>query len=190
MSRRVLVAALVTMGLGAGAWAYEAWPAWYGQAIVLQGLLGSRDARTGRTPIEFAAARLKLDLPDAFPDDSPVPFYLVKQIDSIWPAGANPVQSARLMQRRVIYVQMERQSDGAGPSQPEGPYVPVSVSHTPVAGAINLRARVTKAAPTGRFDVALAPPLIPVPPGRDDNTFVPVVIRVLPSGRHAIVRLH
>ena len=182
MRRRVLLAAVVTLGLGAGAWAYEAWPAWYGQEIVLQGLLGSRDARTGRTSIEFAAARLKLDLPYVFPDDSPVPFYPVKAVDAIWSAGANPVQSARLMQRRVVYVQMEKSADTPL-------FIPISVSTAPVPGAINLRVRVIKAEPTGRFEVALAPPLIPVPPGPEDNTFVPVVIRVLASGRHAIVRI-
>jgi hypothetical protein len=97
-----------------------------------------------------------------------------------------------LLQRRVVYVQVERPPDAttSGPSKTEGPYVPVSVSAGPKPGAINLRARVTRAEPAGRFTIALAPPLIPVPAGIDENAFVTAVLRVLPSGRHAIVRLY
>jgi hypothetical protein len=136
---------------------------------------------------------VRVEGPGIVADDSPVPAYLVKQIDTVWPASDDPVHSARLLQRRVVYVQMERQSDGvtpeSGAAQPAAPYVPVSVSRAPAAGAINLRARVLRAEPTGRFEIALAPPLIPVPAGVDENVFVTAVIRVLPSGRHAIVRI-
>lgn len=190
---RILLAALVTLGLGAGTLFYEAWPSWYGQEISLQGLLGPKDKRTGRASIEFLASRVRVEGPGIVADDSPVPAYLVKQLDTVWPAGDDPVHSARLLQRRVVYVQMERQSDGvtpeSGAAQSAAPYVPVSVSRTPVAGAINLRARVMRAEPTGRFEIALAPPLIPIPAGVDENVFVTAVLRVLPSGRHAIVRL-
>ena len=180
MTGRILLAALVTLGLGAGTWAYEAWPSWYGQEITLQGLLGPMNKRTGRASIEFLASRVRVEGPGIVADDSPVPAYLVKQIDPVWPASDDPVQSARLMQRRVVYVQMERQGEVN---------VPVSISRGPVAGAINLRARVMRAEPTGRFEITLAPPLIPIPAGIDENMFVSAVLRVLPSGRHAIVRL-
>ncbi|HET9272130.1 MAG TPA: hypothetical protein VFO31_28325 [Vicinamibacterales bacterium] len=191
---RILLAALVTLGLGAGTWAYEAWPSWYGQEISLQGLLGPKDKQTGRASIEFLASRVRVEGPGIVADDSPVPAYLVKQIDPVWPAGEDAVHSARLLQRRVVYVQMERQGDtpdpaGAQPAAAYGPYVPVSISRAPVAGAINLRARVTRAEPTGRFEIALAPPQIPIPTGIDENVFVTAVLRVLPSGRHAIVRV-
>ena len=189
MTRRILLAAIVTLGLGAGTFVYEAWPSWYGQEITLQGLLGSKDKRSGRASIEFMAQRLRVEGPGTVADDFLVPAYLVKQIDTVWPAGDDPARSARLMQRRVLYVQMERQGADVGPSQPEGPYVPVSVSRAPVAGAINLHARVVSAEPTGRFQIALAPPWIPIPPGLDEAAFVSAVLRVLPSGRHAIVRL-
>lgn len=180
MTARILLAAIVTLGLGAGTWAYEAWPSWYGREITLQGLLLSKDKRTGRASIEFLAQRVRVEGPGIVAEDFPVPAYLVKQIDTVWPAGDDPVQSARLLQRRVVYVQMERQGEVD---------VPVSVSRAPVAGAINLRARVTGAKPTGRFEIAFAPPLVPVPAGVDENGFVTAVLRVLPSGRHAIVRL-
>jgi hypothetical protein len=178
---RILLAAVVTLGLGAGTWAYEAWPSWYGQEISLQGLLGPKDKQTGRASIEFLASRVRVEGPGIVADDSPVPAYLVKQIDTVWPAGEDAEQSARLMQRRVVYVQVERQSEGVG--------IPVSVSRAPVAGATNLRARVMRAEPTGRFEIALAPPQIPIPTGIDENVFVTAVLRVLPSGRHAIVRV-
>jgi hypothetical protein len=191
MTRRIVLAAVVTLGLGAGTLVYEAWPTWYGQEITLQGLLGPKDRRTGRASIEFLASRLRVEGPGIVADDSPVPAYLVRQIDPIWPEGSDPVHSARLLQRRVVYVQVERPPDAttSGPSKTEGPYVPVSVSAGPRPGAINLRAGVTRAEPTGRFTIALAPPLIPVPAGVDENAFVTAVLRVLPSGRHAIVRL-
>lgn len=188
MTWRILLAALVTLGLGAGTWVYEAWPVWYGQEIALQGLFGAKNTRTGRASIEFMAESVRVEGPGIVPDEL-VPAYLVRQIDPIWPGGDDPVRSARLMQRRVVYVQMERQSDGVGPSQTDGPYIPVSVSRGPVTGAINLRARVTTAQPTGLFKIALAPPLVSIPPGVDENAFVTAVLRVLPSGRHAIVRL-
>ena len=194
MTWRILLAALVTLGLGAGTWAYEAWPSWYGQEIPVQGLLGPKDKRSGRASIEFLASRVRVEGPGMVADDSPVPAYPLKQIDTVWPAGDDPVHSARLLHRRVVYVQMERQSEGATPeaggaAQPAGPYVPVSVSRAPVAGAINLRARVMRAEPTGRFEIMLAPPLVPIPVGIDENVFVTAVLRVLPSGRHAIVRI-
>ena len=180
MTWRILLAALVTLGLGAGTLIHEAWPSWYGQEIALQGLLGPKDKRSGRASIEFLAQRVRVEGPGIVADDSPVPAYLVKQVDTVWPAGDDPAQSARLMQRRVVYVQVERQGEVD---------VPVSVSRGPIAGAINLRTRVTEAEPTGRFVIALAPPLIPIPAGIDENMFVTAVLRVLPSGRHAIVRL-
>lgn len=193
LTGRILLAALVTLGLGAGTLIHEAWPLWYGQEIALQGLLGPKDKRSGRASIEFLAQRVRVEGPGIVADDSPVPAYLVKQVDTVWPAGDDPVQSARLLQGRVVYVQMERQSDGVGPSQTEGPYVPVSVSRAPIAGAINLRGRVAgepePPQPTGRFVITLAPPQIPVPAGIDENMFVTAVLRVLASGRHAIVRL-
>ena len=186
MTWRILLAALVTLGLGAGTLIHEAWPSWYGQEIALQGLLGPKDKRSGRASIEFLAQRLRVEGPGIVADDSPVPAYLVKQIDTVWPAGDDPAQSARLLQRRVLFVQMEREGN-------EGPYVPVSVSRAPIAGAINLRGRVAgepePPQPTGRFVITLAPPQIPVPAGIDENMFVTAVLRVLPSGRHAIVRL-
>ena len=182
MTWRILLAALVTLGLGAGTLIHEAWPSWYGQEITLQGLLGPKDKRSGRASIEFLAQRVRVEGPGIVADDSPVPAYLVKQVDTVWPAGEDPAQSARLLQRRVVYVQVEREGN-------EGPHVPVSVSRGPVAGAINLRARVMRAEPTGRFEITLAPPLIPIPAGIDENMFVTAVLRVLPSGRHAIVRL-
>ena len=180
MTGRILLAAIVTLGLGAGTFVYEAWPSWYGQEITLQGLLGSKDKRSGRASIEFLASRVRVEGPGIVADDSPVPAYLVRQIDTVWPAGDDPAHSARLLQRRVVYVQMERQGEVD---------VPVSISRAPVVGAINLRARVTSAEPTGRFEITLAPPLIPIPAGVDENMFVSAVLRVLPSGRHAIVRL-
>ena len=189
MTWRILLAAIVTLGLGAGTFMYDAWPSWYGQEITLQGLLGSKDKRSGRASIEFMAQRLRVEGPGIVADDFLVPAYLVRQIDTVWPAGDDPLRSARLMQRRVVYVQMERQGADVGPSQPEGPHVPVSVSRAPVAGAVNLRARVVSAEPTGRFQIALAPPWIPIPAGLDEAAFVSAVLRVLPSGRHAIVRL-
>lgn len=182
LTGRILLAALVTLGLGAGTLVHEAWPSWYGREISLQGLLGPKDKRSGRASIEFLAQRVRVEGPGIVADDSPVPAYLVKQVDTVWPASDEPVQSARLLQRRVVYVQVEREGN-------EGPHVPVSVSRGPVAGAINLRARVTRAEPTGRFEITLAPPLIPIPAGIDENMFVTAVLRVLPSGRHAIVRL-
>ena len=186
MTWRILLAALVTLGLGAGTLIHAAWPSWYGQEITLQGLLGPKDKRSGRASIEFLAQRVRVEGPGIVADDSPVPAYLVKQIDTVWPAGDDPVQSARLLQGRVVYVQMEREGN-------EGPYVPVSVSRAPMAGAINLRARVSGEPelpqPTGRFVITLAPPQIPIPAGIDENMFVTAVLRVLPSGRHAIVRL-
>jgi hypothetical protein len=195
VTRRIVTAAIVTLGLGAGAWAYEAWPSWRGQEITLQGMVGPKDARSGRASIEFAATHLKADVPGAHPDDSPVPFHVVRQIGPVWPAGDDAVRTARLMHGRVVYVQA-RHGQGAAP-QPGAAYVqseeryfmPVSVSTTPVEGAINLRVRVSRAEPTGRFEIALAPPMIPIPPGLDETAFVSVVLRVLPSGRHTIVRI-
>jgi len=189
MTGRILLAALVTLGLGAGTLVYEAWPAWYGQEITLQGLLGSMNKRTGRASIEFMAQSVRVEGPGIVPDDLLVPAYLVRQIDTVWPTSEDPVHSAALLQRRVVYVQMERPSEGVGPSQPAADFIAVSLSRTPVSGAINLRARVIKAEPTGRFVIALAPPLVPIPAGVDESAFVTAVLRVLPSGRHAVVRL-
>jgi hypothetical protein len=195
MTVRIVLAALVTLGLGAGAWAYEAWPSWRGQEIALQGMLVAKDARSRRASIDFtASSRLKVDVPGALPDDLPVPFQLVRQIGPVWPSGDDPVRSARRLRGRVVYVQMKASQDaapqpGAAYAQPGAAYVPISVSTTPIDGAINLRVRVSRAEPTGRFEITLAPPLIPVPSGLDETAFVSVILRVLPSGRHTIVRL-
>jgi hypothetical protein len=178
MIRRVWLAALVTLGLGAGTWAYEAWPAWYGQDVTLQGLLLAKDPRTGRASIEFPAAKVRIEAPGIAAYDSPVPSRLVKQIDAVWPPGEDAVQSARLLQRR----------EAAAP-ETEAAYVPVSISTAPVSGAINLRARVLLAEPTGRIDLSVGPPLVSVPPGLDESAFVTARLRVLPSGRHTLVRI-
>lgn len=189
---RVALAAVVTLGLGAGTWVYEAWPSWYGQEITLRGQFGGKDPRSGRASIDLEARRLKIEGPGLAADDLPVPAYVVKQIDAVWPVAADAAHSARLLQRRMVYVQMERQSGGVDPAaaEPAAAYIPVSVSRAPVAGAISLRARVIRAQPSGRFEVSLAPPLVPIPAGIDENAFVSAVLRVLPSGRHAIVRLY
>jgi len=185
---RILLAAAVTLGLGAGSWSYEAWPSWFGQEVVLEANLGLKDARSGRAGIEFPAAHLRLDVPGAQADDLPVPFHHVRAIGPVWPGGSDPVQSARLFHGRVVYVQVEAR----GPAEAAAPYenrVPVSVSTTPVIGATNLRTRVTRVEPSGRFQITLAPPLLAVPPELPDAASVWAVFKVLPSGRHAIVRL-
>ncbi len=174
--RRILIAAVLTLGTGVGYWLYQAWPEWFGRDVALEVSVGLRQAGSSRVSLEFPASRLKLDVPGALPDDSPVPAYVVRQIGEVWPAGSDVAQSARRLHGRVVYVQVENGK-------------PVSVSVARVEGAVNLHVRVTHVEPTGRFHVALGPPLFHVPADFSDTALVTAVFRVLPSGRHSMTSL-
>jgi hypothetical protein len=145
-----------------------------------------RDKNTSRAALDWPSGRVLLAIPNAEADDSPIPAHEVREIGPVWPATTNPVRGARLMHGRTLYLQVERRATAEGGSALAEP---VSISTTPVAGATNLRVRVTKATPSGRLYLAIGPGVYPAPSTLAPDALTAAVLRVLPSGRFAMVGL-
>jgi hypothetical protein len=177
---RILAVAILTLGIGVDYWLYQAWPSWFGREVAFEVSVGVRVPRTSRVSVLFPASQLKVEVPDAAADESPVPAYLVRQVGQVWPSASDAAQSARRLHGRWIFVQV---------SASDAVMVPESVSLTRVEGATNLRVLVTRVEPTGRFHVALGPEFFPVPADFSDTAPTTAVFRVLPSGRHAMTAL-
>jgi hypothetical protein len=186
MTRRILLTAVLTLGIGAGYWMYIAWPEWFGAEIRVDAILGLPDRHTSRTALDWPSGRVLLTIPHAEADDSPMPFHEVRQIGPVWPATSDPLRGARLMHGRTLYLQVERRASAEGGSALAEP---VSISTTPIAGATNLRVHVTRATPSGRMYLVLGPSVYPAPSTLAPDALTAAVLRVLPSGRFTMVGL-
>jgi hypothetical protein len=187
-SRRVLVAGLALIGLVAGYWLYAAWPAWFGSEIRLAVFVRTLEGAEQYEGLEYPAARVAIDVPYGRGAESSVPHVTVKQLDAVWPADPDTARTARLLRGRIVYLQLEQLAEA--PGRPRGEYGPVSISTSPVPGAMNLRAKILTADSLARLNLEIGWSRFLVGRGRHAPPGEAVaVLHVLPSGRHALVGL-
>ena len=163
---RIFLLGALTLSIGVGDWLYEAWPAWFGEDVYVVASIGAREPRS---------ARVVLDLPD-------------RRLPTSLPRIGLPASShARALRGLTVYLQMDPRGDDLGEGRRTSR--PVSLSAARVAGAINLRVRAGLVDPEGHVEIALGPRLFPVPSSVPTGAPAWAVLRVLPSGRYAMVDL-
>lgn len=195
--------ALVVTGAHAG---YRSWPVTHGTEICVPAALVSQSADVGLVTVQLPLARIELDVPHTTPAVSET-FERVRRIGGWWVTGGAAGANARKLRGRPLYLQL-------APGQPLWPGGPVelrpaTVSDSVVGGAINLAGTVTSVREDGYvwLDFAFGPIAVPgdvaararppVAPGPRGNRTGPIppaadpgvaaVLRVLPSGRAALV---
>ena len=194
--------ALVVTGAHA---AYRAWPVRNGTELCVRAAM-VRLPDTTLVAVQVPLARIAIDVPHTTPAPSDT-FEPVRVIGTWWVTGESAVATARRLRGRPLYLQLR-----PGPPLWTGGPVDMrlsTVSDSIVSGAINLAGRVTSVREDGYIwlDFAVgpsaAPPDVaararpaapagprgsrtgPIPPASDPD--VAAVLRVLPSGRAALV---
>ena len=182
---RILAAGLLTMVVGAGYWLVDAWPAWRGDEILLAVSLTPIPGLSNRVGLTFPDEHVAVGtLPPAPDTRVNVTYRSVRPIGSFWVDG--DASMARKLRGRTFFLQVEPAdpTSAARPSRVRA----VSLSDARVDGVVNLRVTAGRVDSAGRFDLFLTTHEYawrgPIPAGP-----IQALLRVLPSGRHAVVRL-
>jgi hypothetical protein len=205
-ARGIAAAGAIAMIVTTAHAAYRSWPVTHGTEICVPAAMVSQPAGPTLVAIQLPLARIELDVPHTTPAPGDT-FEPVRRVGGWWVAGGSAGTNARRLRGRPLYLQL-------APGKPLWPGGPVemgaaTVSDTLVGGAINLAGTVTSVREDGYVsldfsfgpiavprDVALhARPFVapgprgartgPLPPATDPD--VAAVLRVLPSGRAALV---
>jgi hypothetical protein len=191
-------------------WLYAAWPMWRGTEVYLPVL--TRAQGNGTVWLEFPDQRLDPGFPGVTRPTTPgdAVFVPVRAIGNLWDAKAQFERNRQQLLGRTLFVQV--QPAGSPITGGWTAWRPVSVSDGLIAGEVNLRAQVQSVDPGGRLQMRFAvqathlPPDLagsrqtadwkkaPVGPGGAVRDVEPItsayaVLKVLPSGRHAVVAM-
>jgi hypothetical protein len=113
----------------------HAWPLWTGDTILMRvDSAASRDVRRGEY-VELRIPEGRLFLGDD-PSRAPADAVALKRVEPFFPRSASGVEKRRAMRAAVVYVQLEPDANGVLRG--------ISISRTPVAGARNLRGRISR----------------------------------------------
>ena len=175
------VIALVVTGAHAG---YRSWPVARGTEVCVPATLLRQPVDLGVAEVRLPFARIALDVPHTTPAITET-FEPVRRVGEWWVANGGAGANARQLRGRPLYVQLV-------PGQPLWTGGPVemrasTVSDALVPDAVNLAGRVVLVCEDGyiRLDFAFAPMAVPASVATDAR--VAAVLRVLPSGRAALV---
>jgi hypothetical protein len=201
----VAAGAIALCATGAHA-AYSSWPAVRGTEIVVPAALVRQPVNMALVEVRLPLARIALDVPHTAPPAGD-PFEPVRRTGEWWAAGDGTRSHAQRLRGRPLYVQL---SPGE-PLSPGGPSTmrASTACDAAVSGAINVAGTVISVREDGYLwlDFGFAPIAVPsdvaanarpyVPPGPrrvDAGPILPAadagvaaVLRVLPSGRVALV---
>jgi hypothetical protein len=184
---RLIAAGLLALATIGGYWCYAAWPAWRGTEIYLPVLTTPLD--TGVVSLELPDERLAPDFPGVTRAPVEAVFVPVRAIGGLWDAKADEAANRLALRGRPLYVQF--QPEGSAITGGWVAWRPVSISTGVIEGAVNLQARVLTVDAGGRLQVRYAARMAHLPPelAGAPITAAYVILKVLPSGRHAVTGL-
>lgn len=206
VARGIAAAGAIALVVTSAHACYRSWPITHGTEICVPAAIVSQPADVALVAVQLPLARIELDVPHTTPAVSDT-FERVRRVGGWWVTGGGAAANARNLRGRPLYLQLT-------PGQPLWPGGPVemrpsTVSDSVVSGAVNLAGTVTSVREDGYVwldfmfrwitvpkDVAAhARPFVapgprgnrtgPIPPAADPG--VEAVLRVLPSGRAALV---
>ena len=183
---RVLGAGAAVLAIAAGMWLYLLWPRWYGTEVVLPVNLRAQGGSAGGVFTTYPDSRLQLDATNTLAADgqAAAAHVDVRSVGVVWDSRHEPRAEAARMRNRTVYLQLKTIDKTA--STGEVLSHPVGISTTPVPDVINLRVRVVHANSAAQIDVDIAGGRLPLAPGLPLD-HAAAILKVLPSGRHAIV---
>ena len=185
---------------------YRSWPVTHGAEICVPAALHRQPVEVGVVMVRLSIARIELDVPHVPPAVAEV-FEPAQRRGGWWITGDDTSANMRARRGRPLYLQLE----AGEPASPGGPAVmrPSTVNDTAVGGAVNLQGMVTRVREDGyiwldfpvgwigvprEIELGARPLVVPGPrvtetgppkPAADPG--VCAVLRVLPSGRAALV---
>jgi hypothetical protein len=184
---RIIAAGLIVLAIVGGLKVYLLWPRWYGTEVLLRITLGARGGSEGVVAY-FPDSRLRLDATNTQAANGKVEGALVevRSLGVVWDSHHAPAEEAGRIRNRSVYLQLKfadtRAATGEALSRP------VTISTTLVPGVLNLRVEVTSANTAAEINVGItgAGAFLPLKPGTAID-HASAILRVLPSGRHALV---
>lgn len=178
---RIGAAAVAIFLIASGAWLYQLWPRWYGAEVLLPVTLGT--PRSGADVIAtFPDSHLRLDAETLEVSDTVR--VDVRSIGVVWDSRNDPTAEASRIRNRTVYLQMTTTDKKSGTG--EALWHPVSISTTLVPDVVNLRVEVRESNRAGFIDVDIAGGRVPLQKSLVASPAA-AILKVLPSGRHAIV---
>ena len=189
LRNRILMALAAALAVATGMWLYGQWLAWFGQEILVPIAAGNRGNPGQNVIAHYPDARLHLETSHTFATSGKqeVPRIEVRSIGVVLDDSVDASRQSSNLRTRVVYLQMK--PDETPARQISGVWKPVSVSLTPVPGAFNLQASVRSVDGAGNIDVSYAPDQLPLQRLPADNQHMAGILKVLPSGRAALVGL-
>ena len=183
---RIIGAGAAVLAIAAGLWLYLLWPRWYGTEVLLPVDLSVQPGGDGGVSASYPGSRLQLDVTNtlAAGGRTQVARVDVRSIGVVWDSRHAPRDEAARVRNRIVYLQLK--PSGQTSSTGEALMRPVSISTTPVPDAVNLRVQVGYANTAGQIDVDIAGGRLPLD-ARQPLEHAAAILKVLPSGRHALV---
>lgn len=182
---RIATAAVLVMAIASGVWLYLLWPRWYGTEVLLPVTLGVRNGG-GDVIASYPDSRLRLDATNTQAVDSKTENAQVdvRSVGVVWDSHNNPVEETSRLRNRIVYLQLKPTDKKSTSGEPL--WRAVTISTTLVPDALNLRVEVSDTNPSARIMVNIAGGRLPI---TKEMAVSPAaaILKVLPSGRHAIV---
>jgi len=182
---RIATAAVLVMAIASGVWLYLLWPRWYGTEVLLPVTLGVRNGG-GDVIASYPDSRLRLDATNTQAVDSKTENAQVdvRSVGVVWDSHNNPVEETSRLRNRIVYLQLKPTDKKSTSGEPL--WHAVTISTTLVPDALNLRVEVSDTNPSARIVVNIAGGRLPI---TKEMAVSPAaaILKVLPSGRHAIV---
>jgi len=185
---RIIGAGLIVLALVGGLKLYLLWPRWYGTEVLLPITLASRGNGAATPMASYPDSRLRLDATNTHAVSAKVENVLVdvRSVGVVWDSRHAPAEEASQLRARTVYLQLKATETKAATG--EALWHPVSISTTPVPDVVNLRVTVTSANEAAQVNVHIAGAgtILPLKPGAALD-HAAAILKVLPSGRHAMV---
>jgi hypothetical protein len=183
---RILIAGMVVLLMAAGVCVYLQWPRWYGTEILLPATVRINSGNDGYVSVDYPDAKVKIDALPVMENAAPGKggYVPIRTVGVVRDSRIDPDQQVAQIRNRAFFLQLK--PTDAHASDGRAMWHPVSISDTPIRDAVNLRVRVLRAERNGELDLEIASDRLRLssPPSGDQ---VAVILKVLPSGRHAVV---
>lgn len=186
MRARIVAAGLVVLSIVGGLTLYLLWPRWYGVEVLMPVTLGTVGGPNGGLVTDFPDSRLQLDATNtlAASRSQRSPYVDIRSVGVVWDSRRDPREEAARLRHQIVYLQLKKTEAAAGTGEPLSR--PFTISTTPVSGVTNLRVMIVSANSAAQVDVGISGGRLPLPQGAALD-HAAAILKVLPSGRHAIV---
>lgn len=184
---RIIGAGLIVLAIIGGMKLYLLWPRWYGTEVLLPVTLGTRGG-SNMVMASYADSQLQLDATNTLSANikQDIARVDVRSLGVVWDSRHDPVDEAGRIRNRTVFVQLKTIAATAGTG--EALWRPVSISTTLIPGVMNLRVPVRSANASAQIGVGIAGAGAILPLRSDTpHDHASAILKVLPSGRHAIV---